>query len=103
MEEPDFSPGQYDEFAEKYNGGLDQKPYNAYYERPAMLELLPELSGKTIMDAGCGNGWYSEHFANSNASVTIVDASEKMLANASDLPPLFVPVSMSHWSHSCVA
>ncbi len=28
---------------------------------------------------------------------------DEILNRYSDLPPLFVPVSMSHWSHSCVA
>ena len=81
MQSDPFPPNQYDSFAEKYIDGLDKKPHNAFYERPAMLSLLPEVKGKTILDAGCGNGWYAQHHLEGGADVTVVDASEKMLEN----------------------
>ncbi len=70
----------YEPFAENYLSAVDEKPYTAYYERPAMLSLLPEkLDGVHIIDAGCGSGFYSEYFIRKGATVTAFDASQKML------------------------
>ncbi|HNY13473.1 MAG TPA: methyltransferase domain-containing protein [Candidatus Wallbacteria bacterium] len=70
----------YEPFAENYLSTVDEKPYTAYYERPAMISLLPEkLDGKNIMDAGCGSGFYSEYLVKKGASVSALDASRKML------------------------
>ncbi len=80
-QESPVPPNQYDSFADKYLNGLDKKPHNAFYERPAMIQMMPDVRGKTVLDAGCGNGWYAEHLLEAGANVTVVDASEKMLEN----------------------
>ena len=36
----------YQELASAYAEKIDTKPHNAYYERPAMLSLLPEIAGQ---------------------------------------------------------
>ena len=46
----------YQELARAYADKIDTKPHNAYYERPAMLSLLPEVKDKKVLDAGCGFG-----------------------------------------------
>ena len=30
--------------------------YNVLLEQPAMLEVLPEMQGKAVLDLGCGYG-----------------------------------------------
>lgn len=57
----------------KYAKAVDSSPYNAYYERPAMCTLLPDLVGKTILDVGVGNGWYTEYLLSQGATVTAFD------------------------------
>ena len=42
----------YEKLAERYAALIDTKPHNAYYERPAMLSLLPKIQGKHVLDAG---------------------------------------------------
>ena len=41
--------------------------YNAYYDRPTVLSLLPRVQGKRSLDIGCGPGlytaWLIEHGA----------------------------------------
>ncbi|MDQ3799439.1 MAG: class I SAM-dependent methyltransferase [Acidobacteriota bacterium] len=70
----------YETLAEAYAAVVDTKPHNAYYERPATLSLLPEIEGKTILDAGCGPGVYSEWLIERGARrVFGIDASPKML------------------------
>jgi ubiquinone/menaquinone biosynthesis C-methylase UbiE len=72
----------YDELAEAYAAMVDTKPHNAYYERPATLSLLPEVTGKRVLDAGCGPGVYTEWLVAHGAQVLAFDANEKMVALA---------------------
>ena len=69
----------YDSIAAEYATKVDSAPYNALYERPAMLELLPDIRGLRILDAGCGSGWYAEQLLNRGALVTAIDASAAMV------------------------
>lgn len=81
---PATNPGaEYDAMADAYNARVDTHPHNALYERPAVLSVLPPLSGLTILDAGCGSGWYAQHFLeNGAARVVCLDVSQKMASAA---------------------
>ncbi|WP_377891006.1 class I SAM-dependent methyltransferase [Alkalihalobacillus sp. R86527] len=74
----------YDKLARTYEVSTDEgSPYNAFYERPAMMsELEEDLTGKKVLDAGCSAGWYSEQLAQRGASVTGIDISGKMIESA---------------------
>jgi ubiquinone/menaquinone biosynthesis C-methylase UbiE len=69
----------YEEMAEKYNELIEHKPHNAYYDRPNTLELIPEVQGKSILDAACGPGKYAEILLSQGAIVTGFDISLKMI------------------------
>jgi len=69
----------YNELAESYAAIVDEKPHNAYYERPATLSLLPDVNGKRVLDAGCGPGFYAGWLVNHGANVVAIDANEKMV------------------------
>ena len=69
----------YDSIAADYASNVDAAPYNALYERPAMLEQLPDVKGQRILDAGCGSGWYAEQLLARGAIVTGIDASAAMV------------------------
>jgi len=69
----------YQDLAAHYAAGIDTKPHNAYYERPAMVAMWPELQGKRVLDAGCGPGVYAELLLRRGAIVTAIDASDRML------------------------
>jgi len=69
----------YDEIANQYADAQDNKPWNIYFERPGVLQFLPDVAGKAVLDAGCGPGFYSLFMADQNAQVT-----------AFDLNPVFV-------------
>ena len=45
----------YDSFAEAYTASNETNLLNAYYERPAMLDLAGGMV-RRILDAGCGAG-----------------------------------------------
>jgi len=73
------SLGVYDERAKDYAAMNEQSPYNALYERPAVIELLGEVAGKHVLDAGCGSGPLAQWLVENGASVVGVDVSEAML------------------------
>ena len=56
---------------------------NEIEEKPALFSLCPDLSGKTVLDLGCGYGENCAEFKSRGAvRVLGVDISEKMLAVA---------------------
>lgn len=69
----------YDSIADRYATRVDSAPYNALYERPAMLSLLPGINGLDILDAGCGSGWYAGQLLSRGAKVAAIDASQSMV------------------------
>ena len=59
--------------------------YNDLLEQPAMAKMLPDLTGKTVLDLGCGYGHNCVDFVNRGAKRVVgVDISEKMLAVAKE-------------------
>jgi ubiquinone/menaquinone biosynthesis C-methylase UbiE len=58
---------------------VDCKPFNMYYERPAMISFFPDLDGKNVLDAGCAAGWFSDYMLKCGAKVTSIDVSDNML------------------------
>ncbi|NUW45276.1 methyltransferase domain-containing protein [Nonomuraea rhodomycinica] len=69
----------YDLIAEGYAAENETSLPNAYYERPAMLELAGEVTGRRILDAGCGSGPLFAALRDRGAIVTGIDASAGML------------------------
>lgn len=71
----------YDALASTYDEH-EADPYCVDLEFPAMQELLPDVAGKRILDAGCGSGRYTEWLLEEGAEVVAVDASEAMISLA---------------------
>ncbi|WP_342447127.1 hypothetical protein [Ornithinimicrobium sp. CNJ-824] len=42
----------YDEFARAYSAANEDNLLNAWYERPAMVELAGDVRGRRVLDAG---------------------------------------------------
>lgn len=75
----------YETLAERFAARVDTKPHNAYYERPATLSLLPDVTGLDVLDAGCGPGAYADILLTRGAAhVTGLDLSPRMIALAAD-------------------
>ena len=69
----------YDSFAEAYAAVNETSLHNAYYERPAMLDLAGDVTGRRVLDAGCGSGPLSAALRDRGATVTGFDSSAEML------------------------
>lgn len=70
-------------FFEKYSAMPRSRGLASAAEWPAFRALLPSLSGKRVLDLGCGFGWHCRFAREAGAkSVVGVDLSEKMLARA---------------------
>ncbi|KSU67666.1 class I SAM-dependent methyltransferase [Arthrobacter sp. NIO-1057] len=69
----------YDDFAQDYVTENESSLLNAYYERPAMLELAGEVTGRRILDIGCGAGPLTEQLLRRGAQVSGFDASTAMI------------------------
>lgn len=60
-----------------------QEGLSAAGEWPVLRALLPDLSGKRVLDLGCGYGWHCRYAAEQGAlQVTGVDLSARMLEKA---------------------
>ena len=70
----------YEGIARKYAETVDTKPWNAYYERPAVISLLPPLTNAKVLDACCGSGWYAEYLLSRGAAVTAFDLNSEFVS-----------------------
>lgn len=68
----------YDQFAAAYAADNEANAFNGLYERPAMLALLGDVSGRRVLDAGCGSGVLAEALLQRDALVTGLELSERM-------------------------
>lgn len=71
---------QYDVFADEFLEHARDNFYNAHYDRPACLNLLGDVAGRTVLDAACGPGLYAEELTRRGADVIGLDQSARMVA-----------------------
>lgn len=69
----------YDQMGDGYRQHAEVGPYNAHYDRPAVLAALGPVSGKRVLDAGCGPGLYAAALLAAKADVVGFDASPAMV------------------------
>ena len=79
MNEEPIALRAYSRLADAYAARIDQKAHNAFYDRPAVLSLLPPVAGKAVLDAGCGPGVYTEWLADRGAEVVGIDVCPRMV------------------------
>jgi SAM-dependent methyltransferase len=79
MAEEPIAQEAFERLADAYAARVDTKAHNAFYDRPAVLSLLPPLEGKRVLDAGCGPGVYADWLVRHGAEVVGIDASPRMV------------------------
>jgi SAM-dependent methyltransferase len=78
---------QYDEFADEFLDLARDNLYNAHYDRPACLDLLGDVAGRTVLDAACGPGLYAGELTARGADVIGFDQSPRMVELSRQLAP----------------
>jgi len=76
-----MSDDHYDDVADDWSD-YAEVPWRAQVLWPTLEELLPDLDGRRVLDAGCGDGYHAAALADRGADVIGVDASEGMVATA---------------------
>lgn len=76
-----------DEFFEQY-GKMTRSVYGleGAGEWHALRSVLPAMSGKTLLDLGCGYGWHCKYAAGQGAKKVVgIDLSKKMIDRANEI------------------
>lgn len=80
-DQPDFFSG-YSQLGRSV-GGLDAAP-----EWPALRAMLPDMAGLSVLDLGCGFGWFSRWARQAGAARVLgLDVSDRMLERARETTP----------------
>ncbi|GAA4923010.1 ubiquinone/menaquinone biosynthesis C-methylase UbiE [Stackebrandtia albiflava] len=69
----------YDTIAEAYSAENESSLLNAYYNRPAIRDLLGDVTGRHVLDAGCGSGPILLDLVAGGATVVGIDGSQGMI------------------------
>ncbi|MGZ9719031.1 class I SAM-dependent methyltransferase [Rhizobium miluonense] len=69
----------YDAFAAAYDADNENNSWNAYYERPAILSMVGDVTGLRVLDAGCGGGAHAAALLDRGAILTGIDSSAGLL------------------------
>jgi SAM-dependent methyltransferase len=67
-----------------YRAGNDEGSFNAYYERPATISLLGDVTGLRVLETGCGPGALTQWLLDNGATVTALDVSPEMVRLAGE-------------------
>ena len=75
----------YNSLADRYADHAANSPWNAHYERPAMVRQLgADLQGKKVLDIGSASGFYLQYFLDHGAKVTGMDISGALVEKLRD-------------------
>ncbi|MDX6352177.1 MAG: hypothetical protein QOF84_6967 [Streptomyces sp.] len=72
----------HDELGDYFARTVGTSPYNAFTDRPAMLDLAGDVAGLRLLDVGCGAGHYAADLLERGARVTGIDGSATLLRHA---------------------
>ena len=71
----------WDEAAETYVSSQESSPF-AEQNKEIVTRRFSRMDGMTVLDLGCGAGWYTEYFRTIGARAVGCDGSEKMISMA---------------------
>ena len=75
----DSSTRSWNAIGDDWASHADTNDYRNFFLMPRMLEMLGDVSGRRILDLGCGEGGYSRELKRRSANVIGVDGSEMLI------------------------
>src|SRR6478672_12965370 len=75
----DSSTRSWEAAADAWVEHADTSDYQNFFLRPRMLALAGDVSGRRVLDLGCGEGAYSRALAGRGAKVTGIDGSRRLV------------------------
>jgi ubiquinone/menaquinone biosynthesis C-methylase UbiE len=75
----DTSTESWNRIADGWVAHADANDYRNHYLMPRMLAMAGDVTGRTLLDLGCGEGGYARVFARRGALVTAVDGSARLV------------------------
>lgn len=89
---------KWDMHAEAFAAGYSESGdiHREVFLNPTLQELIGSVKGKSVLDAGCGEGYLSRWLSKLGASVVGVDYSNKMLEIARNRTPEEVDIKYMH-------
>lgn len=80
---------RWDSFADAYSANHTEQGdlHKEVFLNPTLLTLMETVRNKKVLDAGCGEGYLSRMLARSEATVTAVDYSSRMIEIAKGRTP----------------
>lgn len=79
MHDSERTAMEYDAMGADYVAANEESSWNAYYERPATINLIGDPDGLRVLEAGCGPGVLTEWLTTHGAAVTAFDVSPEMV------------------------
>ena len=79
IDHDDSSTRSWDAAADDWVAHADASDYQNFFLRPRMLALAGEVSGRRVLDLGCGEGAYSRALAGRGAQVSGIDGSARLI------------------------
>jgi SAM-dependent methyltransferase len=70
---------EYDAMGADYEAANKEGSFNAYYERPATIDLIGDPDRLRVLEAGCGPGLLTEWLTRHGAAVTAFDIGPEMV------------------------
>src|ERR1043165_8328054 len=92
----DSSTRSWNAIGNRWASHADTNDYRNFFLMPRMLEMVGEVSGRRMLDLGCGEGGYARELTRRGADITGVDGSETLVqiarerAGAEDLNISFI-------------
>src|SRR5262249_6482962 len=75
----DSSTHSWNAIADSWVAHADNNDYRNFFLMPRMLEMLGDVSGRRILDLGCGEGGYARQLKRRGANVIGADGSETLV------------------------
>ncbi|MCE7078736.1 class I SAM-dependent methyltransferase [Streptomyces sp. ST2-7A] len=72
----------HDDLGDLFAEHAETSPYNAWIDRPALLDLAGDVKERRVLDVGCGAGHHAAGFMARGAEVVGVDGSATLLRHA---------------------